>query len=105
MRKPPPPHALLAALAGACLLLAAAPGAAADPERGRLLHQTFCLGCHGDSVAKRENRVAQTYAELRRQVARWQGNAGLQWEPQDVDDVTAWLNAAHYRLPCEGPGC
>lgn len=95
----------LAAMAGAGLLLAAVPGGAADVERGRLLHATFCLGCHDDSVARRENRVARTYAELRRQVARWQANAGLRWEPQDVDDVTAWLNSAYYRLPCEGSGC
>ncbi|HSD60465.1 MAG TPA: cytochrome C [Burkholderiales bacterium] len=105
MTKPATTRSWLAALAGACLLLAAVPGVAADLERGRLLHATFCLGCHNDSVTKRENRVAGTYAELRRQVARWQANAGLKWEAQDVDDVTAWLNATHYRLPCEGAGC
>lgn len=93
---------LLAASLG---LLLVPPVGAADLERGRLLHGTFCLGCHGDSVAKRENRVARSHAELRRQVARWQGNTGLKWESQDVDDVTAYLNDAYYRLPCEGSGC
>jgi mono/diheme cytochrome c family protein len=93
------------ALAASLSLLPVAPLAAADPERGKLLHGTFCLGCHGDSVAKRENRLARSYPELRRQVARWQANSGLKWEPQDVDDVTAYLNAAFYRLPCDGPGC
>lgn len=92
-------------LAASLSLFLAAPVGAADLERGKLLHGTFCLGCHGDSVAKRENRVARSYPELRRQVARWQANSGLKWEPQDVDDVTAWLNAAHYKLPCEGAGC
>lgn len=98
---------LLRSLALAALLapLLAGPSVAADPERGRLLHGTFCLGCHGDSVAKRGNRVARSYAELRRQVARWQENTGLNWEPRDVDDVTAYLNGAYYRLPCEGAGC
>lgn len=93
------------ALAGLLALLLAGPSGAADLERGKLLHGTFCLGCHGDSVAKRENRVARSYAELRRQVARWQENTGLKWEPQDVDDVTAYLNGAYYKLPCEGAGC
>ncbi|HEX6827571.1 MAG TPA: hypothetical protein VF104_01180 [Burkholderiales bacterium] len=83
---------------------AISPGAA-DLERGKLLHQTFCLGCRGDSVAKRENRVARGYPERRRQMARWQANSGPGWEPQDVDGVTACLNAAYYTLPCEGPGC
>lgn len=91
--------------AGSLALLLAGPAGAADPERGKLLHGTFCLGCHGDSVAKRENRVARSYSELRRQVGRWQANTGLKWESQDVDDVTAYLNEAYYRLPCEGGGC
>src|SRR5512134_2219707 len=95
----------LSALTGTWLLLAAVPGAAADQERGRLLHGTFCLGRHNESVATRENRVARSYGELRRQVARWQASAGLKWEAQDVDDVAAWLNATYYRLPCEGAGC
>jgi mono/diheme cytochrome c family protein len=92
-------------LAGSLALLLAGPAGATDPERGKLLHGTFCLGCHGDSVAKRENRVARSYAELRRQVARWQGNTGLKWEAQDVDDVAAYLNETYYKLPCEGSEC
>lgn len=85
----------------AALLLPAAAGAA-DMERGKLLHTTFCGGCHGDSVATRESRVAKSYDELRAQVTRWQTATGLKWEPQDVDDVAAYLNATYYRFPCEG---
>jgi mono/diheme cytochrome c family protein len=92
-------------IAGSLMLLACAPSGAADLERGKLLHGTFCLGCHGDSVARRENRLVNSYAELRRQVARWQANTGLNWEARDVDDVAAYLNALYYKLPCEGPGC
>jgi mono/diheme cytochrome c family protein len=99
------PRPRVLACAASLLLLALGPAGAADPERGKLLHGTFCLGCHGDSVAKRENRAARSYAELRRQVARWQAVSGLGWESQDVDDVAAYLNAAYYKLPCEGSGC
>ena len=88
-------------LLGALLLTAASAGAA-DLERGRLLHTTFCGGCHGESVAKRESRVAKTYGELRTQVVRWQTATGLKWEPQDVDDVAVYLNATYYHYPCEG---
>lgn len=93
-------------LAAASVLLAGLPVArAADPERGKLLHGTFCQGCHNESVAKREPRVAKTYAELRGQVVRWQTNAGLKWQPEDINDVTAYLNAAYYGFKCEGPDC
>jgi mono/diheme cytochrome c family protein len=91
---------LTATLFAASLIFSAA-ARAADQDRGRLLQETFCLGCHGDSVAKRENRLAKSYEELRRQVTRWQANSGLKWEPQEIDDVSAYLNATYYRFKCE----
>jgi mono/diheme cytochrome c family protein len=74
-----------------------------DPDHGKLLHETFCVECHGESVAKRETRIAKSYEELRRQVVRWQSNSGLKWDPQDIDDVTAYLNATYYKFKC--PDC
>lgn len=97
---------ILAGLAAASALLAGLPAVrAADVERGKLLHGTFCRGCHNESVANREPRIARTYGELRGQVVRWQANAGLKWQPEDIEDVTAYLNAAYYNFKCEGPDC
>jgi len=93
------------ALGAVCLAAALTGAQAADPERGRLLHGTFCQGCHDESVAKRESRVAKSYQELRRQVARWQSNTGLNWQTEDVNDVTAYLNTTFYGFQCEGPDC
>ena len=93
------------ALAAVSLALALSGAEAAEPERGKLLHGTFCQGCHDESIARREFRLAKSYAEVRAQVARWQANTNLKWQPEDISDVTAYLNAAYYGFNCEGPDC
>lgn len=80
------------ALAG---VVAAAPaqGPVGDPGRGRLLYENACLSCHSTSVSRRESRIAKSHEELRRQVLRWQGATGTAWTREEVEDVTAYLNA------------
>lgn len=78
----------------------AAPQAVAgDLERGKALHDTFCVACHAPRVYQREDRLANSYLEVRQQVVRWQENARLRWSPYDVDSVAEFLSNRYYKIP------
>jgi mono/diheme cytochrome c family protein len=87
------------------LLGALQPAAAADMQRGRLLYETHCLQCHTEGISQREKPIAGTYAQVQAQVERWYRNIGLTWRPEEVDDVTRYLNDRFYRYPCTGSEC
>lgn len=89
------PFALLLAL---CWAL---PAAAQDAARGRILYETFCMSCHYERVHERPpgRSLVKSYAELRAQVARWAPRTAMRFSPEDVDDVAAYLNESHYKLP------
>jgi len=90
----------------ACFLAglgAAGPAAAADPERGRALYELRCTACHTQSVHSRAKRVASDYGEVRGWVERWSGTLSLGWNPEEVEDVTAYLNATYYRYAPSAP--
>ncbi|MEI7968172.1 MAG: hypothetical protein WCJ69_04225 [Betaproteobacteria bacterium] len=70
---------------------------AADLERGTALHDTFCMVCHSPAVYTREDRIANSYLEIRQQVERWQANAKLRWSQGDIDAVTELLADRYYR--------
>jgi hypothetical protein len=78
---------------------------AADRERGRILYEASCGGCHGDSVHGREKRLATDFAAVRGWVLRWSANLGLAWTNDEVDDVTIHLSARYYRFPCPASVC
>lgn len=81
------------------LVVLALPAAAADRDRGRLLHDNHCVLCHTTSVYTREDRLANSYLEVRQQVQRWQENTKLRWSPTDIDNVTEYIADKHYKLP------
>ena len=72
----------------------------ADSERGRMLHDTHCISCHGTNVYKRDSKVATNYDEIRTQVVRWQTNVSLRWSEADIDAVTTYLARTFYKVPC-----
>ena len=87
-------------------LLAFAPCAgAADLERGRSLYESRCSGCHGESVHGRANRVAKSFEEITAWVARWNATLALKWGADEVEDVSAYLNATYYRFACPSTVC
>ncbi|NIM27483.1 MAG: cytochrome c [Gammaproteobacteria bacterium] len=89
------------AIAGATLvllLLAPDDTRAADPERGRLLYENHCTGCHTSVVHLREQRKATTREEIQSWIRRWQAQLELQWDATEVDDVTEYLNERYYQL-------
>ena len=87
------------------LALALASGglAAAEPGRGRLLHDMHCISCHDAQAYKRDSKIASNYDEVRSQVLRWQNNVFLRWSAEDIDAVATYLARAFYKLPC--PDC
>jgi mono/diheme cytochrome c family protein len=89
-----------------CALLAW-PAAAwtADTQRGRVLYESACLGCHAESVHGRPKREAADFESVRRWVRRWSANLGLKWSEQEVTDVAVHLNARFYRFACPPADC
>ncbi len=69
---------------------------AADRERGRLLYENHCTGCHESLVHIRDNRKADSLPALRAQIERWRNTLELPWQSNDVNDVLAYLNQRFY---------
>jgi mono/diheme cytochrome c family protein len=78
---------------------------AGDFDRGQLLYQARCVGCHDKSVHNREARKAVTIEAIRSQVRRWDGAMGGAWKEPEVNDVTTYLNELYYRFPCTPEIC
>ncbi len=94
-----------AAALGVVLFLFAPAAGAGDFDRGQLLYQARCVGCHDTSVHSRAARKAVTAEAIRAQVRRWDGVMGGAWKDTEVDDVTTYLNELYYRYPCPPAIC
>ena len=79
-------------LAGSVLVgaLALAPPAQAQ-SRGELLYSTHCIACHTAQVHWRDKKRATDWDSLEKQVRRWQAAGMLQWNQDDIDEVTRQL--------------
>ena len=93
---------VLAVVFGVALL---APAGAADFERGKLLYNARCVGCHDKSVHQRDARKALTIEGIRSQVRRWDAFLGGAWRDEEVNDVASYLNELFYRYPCPPAVC
>lgn len=72
----------------------------APPQtRGQLLYTTHCISCHTTQMHWRNDRQAQDWDSLKKQVRRWQGNASLQWGDADIAEVARHLNDTIYHFP------
>lgn len=79
--------------------------AAGDAQRGRVLYEASCLGCHGDSIHGREKLAARDFEAVRGWVRKWSESLKLRWTDADVIDVAVHLNAAYYGFPCPPAHC
>lgn len=90
-----PPRLLTAfALALALPLAAAAQGL----ERGRLLYETHCSGCHYERIHDRKASTVRNLAELRKVVRQRAPQTGRVFSADELRDIVDYLNAAHYRF-------
>jgi mono/diheme cytochrome c family protein len=76
-----------------------APGAA---ERGQMLYENHCRGCHVSVVHIRSNRRAVSLEAVRWEVARWSGELQLDWRKEEIADVVEYLDQAFYKLALPG---
>lgn len=70
--------------------------ATANLERGRLLYENHCLGCHESSFHIRQNQKAQSVEDVRMQVLRWSAEQKLAWQDKEIDDVVRYLSRTFY---------
>jgi hypothetical protein len=68
-------------------------------DRGYLLYDNHCGGCHESKLHIRKNTKARTFRDVRWQVIRWTLNLDLPWGVDEVDAVSTYLNQQfyHYR--------
>jgi mono/diheme cytochrome c family protein len=98
-------NALLVSLLAMMFFVVAPDAAAADAQRGRELYETRCLGCHGQSVHGRAKRVATSFEEISAWVSRWNTSLALNWSADEIEDVSAYLNATYYHFACPPSVC
>jgi cytochrome c2 len=79
-------------------LIAAAAWASGDIKRGEKLLNDNCFGCHDTSVYTRPHRIVNSLPELQDRVRFCETQNGLSWKDQDIEDVTAYLNAKFYKF-------
>lgn len=91
------PGLIAALLCMSGCLFAAEPLTPRNMSRGELLYSTHCIACHTSQVHWRDQRLATNWETLRAQVTRWQSVSALGWTAQDIDAVSRYLNAQHYR--------
>jgi len=87
------------------LSCATGPASAAELARGKALYESNCSGCHSESVHGRTNRVAKSFEEIVAWVARWNATLERKWSADEIDDVSAYLNATYYRYACPPTVC
>jgi len=89
------------------LLLLGLTGAvpAADPERGKSLHDENCTHCHislmggdGSGIYTRPDRRIDSLPALRKQVNRCKDSLGAPWPPDQIDDLVLYLNQTFYQF-------
>jgi len=89
---------LMVALLGLVTLAACTDPGQADPVvRGERVHKV-CLPCHNTSLYVSPQREIKSLPALRQEVARWGDYYNPALSEQDIDDVTAYLNANFYKF-------
>lgn len=87
-------------LIASLLMLFLAPVSAQDAERGRLLYQTHCGGCHYERVHERPRERSRVHSlgQLRDEVAARAALTGRPFTLEDLADLAEYLNQTHYRF-------
>ena len=70
---------------------------AASVERGKALYENHCVGCHDDTVHRRETHKAANFADIEKFVARWDRELELRWGAEERADVANYVNETYYK--------
>lgn len=89
---------LFVALVGLVTVTACTESGQADPVvRGEQIHKV-CLPCHNTTLYVSPQRKIKSLPALREEVARWGDYYNPALSEQDIEDVTAYLNATFYQF-------
>jgi hypothetical protein len=83
------------------LLILSLPVQAVDIKNGKTLHNENCLRCHNESQYTRENRIVNSFDELRTRISDCELMAEMAWFDEEIDDVAAYLNDYFYHFNIE----
>ena len=64
-----------------------------------LFDEAECLKCHGTEVFTRSDHKVKDLTKLAGQVSMCQQNLGIEWFPEDSEQVITYLNEAFYQFP------
>lgn len=68
---------------------------------GEMRDDVTCSECHTPSDFTKADRKADSYAKLHYWVEACNQSMSSGWFPEEVDDVTAYLNNEYYKFPEE----
>jgi cytochrome c553 len=89
---------LIVAVVGLVTVTACTESGQADPVvRGEQIHKV-CLPCHNTTLYVSPQRKIKSLPALREEVARWGDYYNPALSEQDIEDVTAYLNATFYQF-------
>lgn len=72
------------------------PSETPDLQRGELLYENHCSGCHESQVHVRKEHKAENLGDIQKQVARWSSELRLDWTGSDIRDVSHFLHQRYY---------
>ncbi len=81
----------------AVLMIAPAWADRPDPQRGWMLYENQCVGCHESQVHIREDHRAGSLAEVWWQTIRWSRDLRLGWRHDEFADVSLYLYRQFYQ--------
>ena len=67
-----------------------------NAERGAMLYQNHCGGCHEAHVHSRKSSKINGKETLQAEVLRWSAELELYWQLADIRDVTEYLYLKYY---------
>ena len=74
-------------------------GARIDTNRGAMLYDNHCIQCHTQQIHWREKKLVTDWGSLLAQVDHWQRASGLEWNKNDIKEVSRYLNSKYYHYP------
>ena len=71
---------------------------AGDAKHGQELYQANCTRCHDTSIHTRPNRIIHSLDGIKKRVQFCETNGRLNWSPEQIEDVAAYLNKTFYKF-------
>ena len=69
-----------------------------DIAKGKKLHDTGCVSCHGSEVYTRKDRRIKTVEGLIGQVHACNANLSRSYSDAQLNDLTKYLNETYYKF-------